>query len=146
MTASPLVQSHRAALRLGYAALLAFVFGAALVWITRDLAREHAAAALSAFAAVNVALLGGVHWGFGFAHAAAPVRLFAWGATTAIVASIAVLMPPSAGLVIHGVMLIGCYLADRKVYPGQDAAPWLTLRFRQSVVASLSCFIAAAGA
>jgi hypothetical protein len=31
------------------------------------------------------------------------------------------------------------------VYPLHDAAGWLTLRFRLTVVAALSCFIGAAG-
>ena len=57
----------------------------------------------------------------------------------------AVMMPPSAGLVIHGLMLIACYLVDRRVYPRHGLAPWLTLRFRLSAVAAMSCFLGAAG-
>ena len=62
-----------------------------------------------------------------------------------LVAWLAVLMPPSAGLVIHGVMLVVCYLVDRRVYPAQGLERWLTLRFRLSAVAALSCFLGAAG-
>jgi hypothetical protein len=62
-----------------------------------------------------------------------------------LVAWVAVLMPAYAGLVVHGVMLMVCYLVDRRVYPAQGAAAWLTLRFRLTAVASLSCFIGAAG-
>ena len=40
---------------------------------------------------------------------------------------------------------MACYLVDRKVYPVQGVGAWLTLRFRLSVVASLSCFVGAAG-
>ena len=105
----------------------------------------HVAAALSAYAAVVVAFLGGVHWGFGFTQAAPAPRLFVWGVVPALVAWVAVLMPPYAGLVIHGAMLAACYAVDRKVYPAHGAAAWLTLRFRLSVGASLSCFIGAAG-
>ena len=54
-------------------------------------------------------------------------------------------MPPRAGLVLHGVMLVVCYLVDRRVYPVQGAAHWLTLRFRLSSVAAFCCFLAAAG-
>ena len=64
----------------------------------------------------------------------------------ALVAFVAVLMPPYAGLVIHGVMLAACYLVDRKVYPVQGIAHWLTLRFRLSSIAALCCFLGAAGA
>jgi len=42
-------------------------------------------------------------------------------------------------------VLIACYVVDRRVYPQLGAADWLTLRFRLTAVASLSCFLAAAG-
>ena len=54
-------------------------------------------------------------------------------------------MPASAGLVVHGVMLGVCYMADRRFYPQQGLAHWLTLRFRLSAIASFCCFLAAAG-
>ncbi len=133
------------ATRLGMLALLPFMLGAVLVWFVRADAHPHVAAALSAYAAVVIAFLGGVHWGFGFTQAAPAPRLFVWGVVPALVAWVAVLMPPYAGLVIHGAMLAACYGVDRKVYPAHGAAAWLTLRFRLSVGASLSCFIGAAG-
>ncbi len=133
------------ALRLGYLALLPFVVGAALTWIVRAEAHPHVTAALSAYAAVVVAFLGGIHWGLGFRAAEPNNALFGWGVVPPLVACVAIIMPPNAGLVVHGVMLAACYLVDRKVYPAQGAAAWLTLRFRLSVVASLSCFIGAAG-
>ena len=43
-----------------------------------------------------------------------------------------------------GGVLIVCYIVDRKLYPSIGAAGWLTLRFRLTVVSSLSCFFAAA--
>jgi hypothetical protein len=54
-----------------------------------------------------------------------------------------VLMPPHAGLVWLALALIACYLADRRFYPTLGAAPWLTLRFRLTAVAALSCLLAA---
>ena len=54
-------------------------------------------------------------------------------------------MPAYAGLVVHGVMLVVCYVVDRRIYPIHASASWLTLRFRLTVTASLSCFIGAAG-
>ena len=131
--------------RLGALALLPFVLGAGLVWIVREEAHPHVTAGLSAYAAVVVAFIGGIHWGFGFREPSPPAGLFIWGVVPAIVACIAVVMPPYAGLVVHGVMLVACYLVDRKVYPRHSAAAWLTLRFRLSVIASLSCFVGAAG-
>jgi hypothetical protein len=61
------------------------------------------------------------------------------------VAWVAVVMPAYAGLVVLGAMLVVCYLVDRRVYPQHGVAAWLTMRFRLSAVASLSCFVGAAG-
>ena len=133
------------ALRLGYAGLLPFVLGAALIWIVRADAQPYVAAALSAYAAVIVSFLGGIHWGLGFRSQPAEASRFVWGVLPSLIASVGVVMPPYAGLVVLGVALIGCYLVDRRVYPRHGAAAWLTLRFRLTVVASLSCFVGAAG-
>lgn len=133
------------ALQMGYAGLLPFALGAALVWFVRPDAHPYVTAMLSAYAAVIVSFLGGIHWGLGFREKAPPISLFVWGVVPSLVAWVAVLMPPYAGLVIHGAMIIACYLVDRRVYPRYGAAAWLTLRFRLTAVASLSCFVGAAG-
>lgn len=138
-------QPDRSTLRLAYAGLLPFVFGAALLWIVRPDAHPYVAAALSAYAGVIVSFLGGIHWGLGFrAQPADPAR-FVWGVVPSLVAWVAVVMPPYAGLVVHGVMLVVCYVVDRRIYPLHASATWLTLRFRLTAVASFSCFIGAAG-
>lgn len=132
-------------MRLGYAGLLPFVLGAGLVWIVRPDAHPYATLALTAYAATIVAFLGGIHWGLGMREAAPPASLFVWGIVPSLVAWAAVMMPASAGLVIHGVMLWVCYAVDRRVYPRHGAGAWLVLRFRLSAVAGLACFIGAAG-
>jgi hypothetical protein len=131
--------------RLGHAGLLPFVIGAALVWLVRDDAHDFAARAMSAYAAVIVSFLGGIHWGLAFRHAEPPRLLLAWGVLPSLVAWLAVLMPPGAGLVVHGTMLAACYAVDRRIYSTEGVARWLTLRFRLSAVAALCCFLAAAG-
>jgi hypothetical protein len=40
-------------------------------------------------------------------------------------------------------VLLLCYAVDRKRYPELGLSAWLTLRFRLSAVAALSCFVAA---
>ncbi|MEO8279016.1 MAG: DUF3429 domain-containing protein [Ideonella sp.] len=140
------VQPGKRVRQLAYAGLLPFLIGAALIWIVRADAQSHAAAALSAYAAVILSFLGGIHWGFGIRSGNGGPANFGWAVVPSLVAWVAVLMPPNAALVIHGLMLVVCYLVDRKVYPRQAAAAWLTLRFRLTVVASLSCFLAAAAA
>lgn len=131
--------------RLGYGGLLPFVVGALLVWLVWPEAHPYATAALSAYAAVIVSFLGGVHWGVAFTRPDPPASLFVWGVVPSLVAWVAVVMPPSAGLVIHAAMLVGCYLVDRRVYPAFGLARWLTLRFRLTAVATLSCLLGAAG-
>ena len=133
------------ALRLAYGGLLPFVFGAALIWIVRAEALPYVAASLAAYAAVIVSFLGGIHWGFAFRRPAPPPSLFIWGVVPSLVAWVAVVMPAYAGLVLLGMMLVGCYLVDRHVYPVEGAAPWLTLRFRLTGIGAFSCFVGAAG-
>jgi len=134
-----------ATLRLGYAGVLPFVLGALLLWIVRPDAHPYVALSLSAYGAVIVSFLGGIHWGLGLRAEPVDRGRFVWGVVPSLVAWVAVMMPPYAGLVVLGVMLVVCYLVDRRVYPLHGAAGWLTLRFRLTAVASLSCFIGAAG-
>ena len=131
--------------RLGHAGLIPFVLGALLVWLVWPEAHPYATLALSAYAAVIVSFLGGIHWGMAMRLPSPPASLFVWGVVPSLVAWAAVMMPPSAGLVVHGAMLLACYGVDRRIYPQQGLGRWLTLRFRLSAVASLSCFIGAAG-
>jgi hypothetical protein len=131
------------ALRLGYAGLAPFVAGALLVWFVNAEAHPYATLALSSYAAVIVSFLGGIHWGIAMRDGRP--ALFAWGVVPPLVASIAVMMPASAGLVIHGAMLCACYAVDRRIYPRHGLGHWLTLRFRLSTVAGLACFVGAAG-
>ena len=132
--------------RLGYAGLLPFVLGALLVWVVNAEAHPYATLALAAYAAVIVSFLGGIDWGLALRQAEPPAHLLLWGVVPSLVAWLAVMMPPAAGLVILGAMLVACYAVDRRLYAEQGVAHWLMLRFRLSAVASLSCFIGAAGA
>ncbi len=132
--------------RLGYGGLVPFVAGALLVWLVRPEAHPYVTLALSAYAAVVISFLGGIHWGLAMRLAEPPAVLLMWGVVPALVASVAVMMPAESGLVIHGAMQLACYAVDRRLYRLQGVAHWLTLRFRLSAVAALSCFIGAAGA
>ncbi len=131
--------------RLAYAGLVPFVLGALLVWLVRAEAHPYVALALSAYAAVILSFLGGIHWGLAMRQAEQPPRVLWWGVGPSLVAWPAAVMPPDAGLVVHGLMLLACYGVDRRLYPPLGAAGWLTLRFRLSAVAALACFIGAAG-
>ena len=148
-TTAPTLSSppDTAAQRLAYAGLIPFVAGALLVWAVRDDVQAYVALALSAYAAVVLSFLGGIHWGFAMRQPQVrpSTAALVWGVVPSLVAWPAAVMPPRGGLVILGLMLVVCYAVDRRLYPAQGAAAWLTLRFRLSAVAALSCFLGAAG-
>jgi hypothetical protein len=131
------------ALKLGYAGLIPFVLGALLTWLVRDDAHVYTVMGLTNYAAVIVSFLGAIHWGLAFRQSIPSPSPYVWGVVPSLVAWVASMMPPYAGLVVHGVMLIVCYLVDRRMYPALGASAWLTLRFRLSAVAALCCFLAA---
>lgn len=133
------------AVRLGYVALLPFVVGAAAVLITRGRAQDHAAAALSAYAATVVSFLGGIHWGFGFRTSQPPASLFLWGVLPSLAAWAGMQLPMAAALTLHAAVLAACFLVDRAVYPRQGAGAWLPLRSRLTAIAVLSCLLGAGG-
>lgn len=131
------------ALWLGYAGLIPFVAGAMLAWLLPPDSRPLAGVALAAYAAVIVSFLGGIHWGIGFRDGAP--RLFLWGVVPSMVAAAALLLPLRYGLLVHGSMLLLCLAVDRRVYTAHGLQAWLGLRWRLSLVAATSCFVAAAG-
>lgn len=133
------------ALRLGYAGLLPFAGGALLVWLVRPEALPFAAQALSAYAALIISFLGGIHWGLALRQVAPAPVLLAWGVAPSLLAWVAVMMPASSGLVLSGALLLACWAVDRQLYRREGVGAWLTLRFRLSVGAATCCFIAAAG-
>jgi len=140
--------------RLGYAGLAPFVGGVLLIWLLAG--KEDTAPlvfvidALAKYAALIISFLGGMTWGLVMradpAQADSPLaRRTLWmGIAYSLAAWVAACMPAHAGLVVHGALLIACYVSDRKAYPALGVAPWLTLRFRLTSVASLCCFLAAA--
>jgi hypothetical protein len=130
--------------RLAYAGLVPFVLGALLALLVRAEAHPHVVRSLSAYAALIVSFLGGVHWGLGMRGGVPSPSPFAWAVVPALLAWAAVQMPPEAGLVIEALMLVVCYLVDRRTYPGHGLSHWLTLRFRLTIVASLCCLLGAA--
>lgn len=132
--------------RLGYAGLLPFVAGALLVWLVRSAeAHNFVVAALSAYAALIASFLGGIYWGLALRLPVPPRRWLLWGVTPSLLAWLALLLLPHAGLVLLALLLAGCYAVDRRLYPQAGLAHRLTMRFRLSAVSSLCCFIGAAG-
>jgi len=105
-SARPSAPAVPIALGLGYGGLIPFVAGAALTGLLAPETQPLAATALSAYAAVFVSFLGGIHWGIGFRDGTP--RLFLWGVvpSLAAAAAAALLLPPRHGLLMHSVMLL----------------------------------------
>jgi|APCry1669189733_1035249.scaffolds.fasta_scaffold22605_2 hypothetical protein len=130
--------------RLGYGGLIPFVVLALLLWIVTPEAHPYVALALSGYAATITSFLGGIHWGIGLRHNA-PQRTFhmVWGVVPSLVSWVAVIMPAYAGLPVFGLLLIACYLVDRKTWPEAGLREWMTMRFRLTVVSTLACLLGA---
>jgi hypothetical protein len=141
---------------LGHGGLIPFVLLAPLLWLVANDLQSWVAMALVAYAALIVSFLGGIHWGIGWQAGLrerldkqtpralhAQRRHFLWGFVPPLLAWPGILMPAFAGLAWLGFLLIIGYLADRALYPRAGLQHWLTLRFRLSAVAALSCFIGA---
>lgn len=131
--------------RLGNAGLVPFVLGAVLVWLVWPEVQPQVTLALAGYAATIVAFLGGIHWGLAMRADMPGPRSFGWAMVPPLVSGIAIIMPAHAGLVVLGVMLVVCYLVDRRLYAAAGFGHWLTLRFRLSLVAAFCCFLGAAG-
>jgi MFS family permease len=143
------------AVKLGRAGLAPFALGTVFIWLLAGRVEpevfQFVVAALTSYAALIVAFLGGLPWGLimsqtdGQAEPSNTQRRALWtGLAYVTGAWIGLLMPPHAGLVVLGGLLIACYLTDRKRYPELGVSGWLTLRFRLTAMASLCCFLAAA--
>ena len=131
---------------LGYLALLPFLAGAVLSWaFVDDGYRPFVARALASYAAVVASFIGGIHWGLAFRQASPAPRLFVWGVTPSLVACAAIVATaPRLALIVSAVLLVVCYLVDRRVYATEGVARWLPLRLRLTIVATLCCVAGAA--
>ena len=136
---------------LGYAGLIPFVLLALLAWLLPgEQVQSFVSMALAGYAALIVSFLGGIHWGIAWVSARSPTsppallrQHLLWGVAASLLAWPGLVMPPFAGLIWLGLVLILCYMVDRILYPRIGLQIWLGLRLWLSVVASLSCFMAA---
>jgi Protein of unknown function (DUF3429) len=133
--------------RLGYAGLLPFVLLAALLWIVRADAQGFVAIALAGYGAVVASFLGGIHWGLAARMPQQQATFhYIWGVVPSLLGWVAVVMPAYAGLPLLGLILLVCYLVDRRSYPQAGWTAWLPMRLQLTVVAMLSCVLGAATA
>lgn len=134
--------------RLGYAGLIPFMGLAALLWLVRADLHPFVATALLCYGAIVASFLGGIHWGIAFSlatHAGeAAKHHLLWSVLLSTLAWIGVVMPAYAGLPLLGLVFVASYLVDRRWWPQAGLGGWLTLRFRLSTLAALSCILGAA--
>lgn len=139
---------------LGNAGLVPFAGLCLLMWVVNEQALPYVALAMVAYAALIASFLGGIHWGVVWLHHVKSPGLseldkktakqhLVWGITPTILAWPGVLMPAFAALPWLGMILVACYLVDRKLFPATGLDTWLTLRFRLSIASAFSCFLAA---
>lgn len=131
--------------RLGHAGLIPFVLLSLLVWVVNPDVQPYVTLTFSAYASTVVAFLGGVHWGLAMRAEGPGPRAFRWAVVPPLLGWVGAIMPPHAGLPLLGGALVVCYVVDRRLYVACGQAHWLTMRFRLSAVAALSCFLGAAG-
>ena len=139
------MSAHQTITRLGYAGLVPFVLLTGLMWLVDTELLPFVSIALGAYAATIVSFLGGVHWGIGFMKGESASGFhFVWGVTPSLLAWLALVLPAYAALPLLGLVLVACYMVDRKTYPTAGIRQWLPMRLRLTVVAMLSCVLSAA--
>lgn len=135
------------ALALGYGGLLPFAGLAAAVWGLDGSARAQSLWALLAYGASILSFLGAIHWGLALRDEAGPSdRLLAWGVVPSLLAWVALLLGPLAGLWLAAAGLGACLAVDRWVYPRFGLQAWLPMRVALTTVASICCVAGALGA
>ncbi|MBV8617688.1 MAG: DUF3429 domain-containing protein [Curvibacter sp.] len=130
--------------RLAYAGVAPFVILALLMWLVTPDLLPFVALALTGYAAIVASFLGGIHWGIALQQGLDAPRIhYIWGVVPSLLAWVAVVMPAYAGLPLLALLLLVCYLVDRKTWTSPQLRPWLTLRFRLTAIATLSCLLGA---
>ena len=140
-----LSQPPATAVWLGYGGLIPFVGLSVALWIAGPAWRGFCTTALLAYGAVIASFLGAIYWGFAMRNVAGQhIRLYLWGVVPGLVAWLALLANPVAGLWLIAGLLWVCYAVDRAAYARHELQHWLPLRLRLTAVASASCVAAAA--
>ncbi len=141
---TPSIEQEQLLERMGFAGTIPFVALTLLLWLVEEDLHPFISIALVAYGAVIASFLGGIHWGIAFIKHSEHQRFhLIWGITLSLLSWLAVLLPAFSGLPFLGFLIITAYLVDRKSYQYAGLKALLTLRFRLTVVASISCFIAA---
>ena len=133
------------ALRLGYGGLIPFVGLAAALWVAQPGDWPLAGTALVGYSATIASFLGAIHWGLVMRDGPAqPGPLLLWGVVPSLLGWLALLAGALPGLLVVTALLWACLAVDRVLYPRYQLHAWLPMRWRLTLVASLSCLAGAA--
>ena len=133
---------------LGYSGLIPFVTLALSIWLLDPTNRFRSVTALLAYGTCILSFLGAIHWGLVMCNTTTTSQskeLLAWGVAPSLLAWIALLFNPIAGLYLVAAGLWACFAVDWVVYPRVGAQMWLPMRLVLTVVASFSCIVGAIG-
>jgi Protein of unknown function (DUF3429) len=132
--------------RMGYGGLVPFVGLALAVWTADPAQRALGGQALLGYAATIASFLGAIHWGLAMREGSRQSpALLGWGVVPSLLAWLALMAAPVAGLLVLAGLLWVCFAVDRVVYPRLHVQAWLSMRWRLTLVASASCVAGAVG-
>lgn len=125
---------------LGFGGLIPFVGLAAALWLVGPGDRPLASKALLAYGASIASFLGAIHWGLAMRDGP-PQRapLLLWGVVPSLLGWVALLLGDAPGLLLIAALLWACFAVDRVLYPRYQLQAWLPMRWRLTLVASISC-------
>ena len=131
--------------RLGLGGLIPFVSLAATLCLAPQRDWSLAGQALLGYGVTVSSFLGAIHWGLVMRDGPAqPVPSLIWGVVPSLLSWVALLLSHAPGLVLVAALLWACFAVDRVVYPRYRLQAWLPMRWRLTLVASVSCLAGAA--
>jgi hypothetical protein len=133
------------ALLLGYGGLVPFVGLAAALWALPPSAAALVQLALLGYGATIVSFLGAIHWGLAMREAPnPPLPLLVWGVAPSLLGWAALVLGQAPGLLLMTAVLCLCWAVDRALYPRYQLQGWLPMRLQLTLIAGISCLVAAA--
>ena len=133
---------------LGYAGLIPFVVLSAAFFFTERTSHIFISHALSSYALAIISFLGAIHWGLEMRESSITTTnpaTWVWGITPSLLGWFVTLLTPPFNLLCMAVLLWLCYRVDHKRYPRYQLESWLPMRFRLTLVASISCLVGSVG-
>ena len=131
--------------RLGFGGLIPFVGLAVALWLAPSGGWPLAGMALLGYGATISSFLGAIHWGLVMREGPAqPLPSLLWGVVSSLLGWVALLLGHAQGLLLIAALLWACFAVDRVLYPRYQLQAWLPMRWRLTLVASISCVAGAA--